>query len=190
MFVIIMTVFLIMFKLVSFEAGYAVNISGYNKHVGIGDLPLIFNILQIINCVLVAVALVMKLKSRRSYQLANYLYFIFLIIEVISGLGAFGGCAYVKITTPNENGRDANVLQIEVITKDVEILNEMRYYREHVIDKAYKGVFYTIIDTIRKGNNDSCLVWYQIRTGKGINAYICGQDVEVTYVKELPVESN
>lgn len=268
--VVTMTVFLIIFKLISFEIGYVVNIASYNRHVGISDLPLIFNMLQVINCLLVTVALVMKLKSRRSYQLANYLYFIFLIIEVISGLGAlrqgaviylgwlstaglafilylvnpkwhidssskaivnkeqkqkieqknkkikdeftykskyvislkmffisaficiviYGVFAFVKVTTPNENGRDSSVPQIEIISEEVVLLNGMKYFMSSAIDTAYEGEIYTIIDTIRKSNNDSCLLWYQIKTGRGANAYICGQDEEVTYVKELPIESN
>ena len=73
-------------KMGSAFQGFIINWSSNRLSFGFMEITPILTVIQIIAAILVFVAMVMKISSRKTYEKANYLYFIALILEVISAL--------------------------------------------------------------------------------------------------------
>jgi len=99
---------------------------------------------------------------------------------------------YFKYTAPQENGRNNQVEQLEVIAKTLYI-NELEIYSydddyysydSYHIGMVREGEIYTILDKIYT-DDGYCRVWYEIETETGINGFVCGLDHSNRYVKLL-----
>lgn len=142
-------------------------------------LSIFYIICAIANALITTLSIRKHLNNDRLSIKSNSFILISLIIGLIGLLLiniSFGG------NYPQSNGRNEDVLQVEITTDYINIRSGESVDSE-ILGKVYKGEIYTIISE----NKESDHKWLEIETSNGIRGYISGID---SYIKRLDTTTN